>query len=167
MTIATINDIFLPFILFLSIFSFICLLRHREQPAAPTEIKRAFTPECDPEPQGEPKEIPSLPIVPQPQPTIPLALPPGKSRRHNGTVPLTNPVLVTPAPTPTMAADLDGLDLDRLPWRQARKVARALGIKQKVSGKDKPVKFLRAEIKQRLKAAPTTTAETLQAVLAA
>ena len=165
MTIATINNISLPFILFLSIFSFICLLLHREQPAAPTEIKPAFTAELNPEPQGEPKEIPSPPIVPQPQPTIPLALPPGKSRRHNGTVPLTNPVLVTPPPT--IAASLDGLDLDRLPLRQARKVARALGIKQKVSGKDKPVKFLRAEIKQRLKAEPTTTAETLQAVLAA
>jgi hypothetical protein len=104
--------------------------------------------------------------------TSPKALPPAQARKRDTTVPLTNPVLVTPALlpelaiVPSLADSLQDIDLARLPLRRARKVVRALGIKQKVNGKDKPVKFLRAEIKQRLKEEPTV-AETIQAALAA
>ena len=50
----------------------------------------------------------------------------------------------------TDTLDLDTVIPETLTFRQARKVAKALGIKQKVKGKDKPLKFLRAEIKQKL-----------------
>ena len=48
------------------------------------------------------------------------------------------------------AINLDTVIPDTLTFRKARKVAKALGIRQKVKGKDKPLKFLRAEIKQKL-----------------
>jgi hypothetical protein len=156
MNIATINEILFPFTLFFGYFCLACLLVSKQQQAAnpTTEIKRAFSAEFDPEPQ----------------PT--LALPAAKARKHNTTAPLSNPVLITPAPKPeltvvtSVADSLKDIDLDRLPLRQARKVARVLGIKQKVSGKDKPLNFLRAEIKQRLKVEPTT-ARTIQTAIAA
>ena len=50
----------------------------------------------------------------------------------------------------TDALNLDTVIPETLTFRQARKVAKALGIQQKVKGKDKPLRFLRAEIKQKL-----------------
>jgi hypothetical protein len=158
MNIATINEILFPFALFFGYFCLACLLVPKQQQTAnPTaEIKRAFSAEFDPEPQ--------------PHPT--LALPPAKARKHNTTAPLTNPVLITPAPkpeltvVPSVADSLKDIDIDHLSLRQARKVARVLGIQQKVNGKDKPVKFLRAEIKQRTKEEPTLAQNILAAMAA-
>ncbi len=45
---------------------------------------------------------------------------------------------------------LAGVNLDKLPLRLARKVAKVLGIAQKVNNKDVPISFLRVQIKSKL-----------------
>lgn len=42
------------------------------------------------------------------------------------------------------------VDLDKLQLRLARKIAKALGIAQKVNGKDQPLSWLRTQIKAKL-----------------
>jgi hypothetical protein len=51
------------------------------------------------------------------------------------------------------------IDLSKLPLRQARKVAKALNIHQKVNGKDAPVKWLRLQILQRVQEEPNAIAK--------
>ena len=71
----------------------------------------------------------------------PKSTKPAKTRSH------------TQQPTSTSSTEAINLDTvipEALTFRQARKVAKALGIQQKVNGKDKPPKFLRAEIKLKL-----------------
>ena len=58
------------------------------------------------------------------------------------------------------------IDLDTLTLRKARKVAKALGIRQKVNGKDQPKKWLIAQIKQRVLVEPKDIMK-IQEVLAA
>ncbi len=43
-----------------------------------------------------------------------------------------------------------GIDIDNLQLRLARKIAKALGIAQKVNKKDQPISWLRAQIKAKL-----------------
>ena len=50
--------------------------------------------------------------------------------------------------------NLEDLDLDNLTYRQARRVAKMLDIRQKVKGKDQPKKWLVAQIKKRLSDEP-------------
>lgn len=45
---------------------------------------------------------------------------------------------------------LAGVDLDKLQLLKARRVARAIGIAQKVNGRDQPLPFLRFQIKTKL-----------------
>lgn len=45
---------------------------------------------------------------------------------------------------------LAGIDIDKLQIRPARKIAKVLGIAQKVNGRDQPLSWLRAQIKARL-----------------
>ena len=45
---------------------------------------------------------------------------------------------------------LRGVDLDKLKLRQARKLAKTLGIAQKVNGRDQKLDFLRSQIKVKL-----------------
>lgn len=51
------------------------------------------------------------------------------------------------------------IDLSKLPLRQARKVAKALNIRQRVNGKDAPVKWLRLQILQRVQEEPSAIAK--------
>ncbi len=48
---------------------------------------------------------------------------------------------------------LVGVNIDKLKLRQARKVAKALGIAQKVNGRDQKLEFLRSQIKVKLQQA--------------
>ncbi len=59
---------------------------------------------------------------------------------------------------PTLEELLEGIDLDTMPLRPARKIAGKLGIAQKVKGKDAPLAWLRAQIKNRLSDLPQQTA---------
>jgi len=58
------------------------------------------------------------------------------------------------------------IDVNRLTLRQARKVAKKLGIRQKVNGKDQPKRWIIGQIKQKLKDTPNCI-KTIHEVLAA
>jgi hypothetical protein len=66
---------------------------------------------------------------------------------------------------PTLEELLEGIDLDTLPLRAARKIAGKLGIAQKVNGKDAPLAWLRAQIKNRLSEKPIETAPIILEVM--
>jgi hypothetical protein len=66
---------------------------------------------------------------------------------------------------PTLEELLEGIDLDTLPLRAARKIAGKLGIAQKVNGKDAPLAWLRTQIKNRLSDLPIETAPIILAVM--
>jgi hypothetical protein len=66
---------------------------------------------------------------------------------------------------PTLEELLEGIDLDTMPLRPARKIAGKLGIAQKVKGKDAPLAWLRAQIKNRLSEKPIETAPIILAVM--
>lgn len=59
---------------------------------------------------------------------------------------------------PAIADLLEGIEVEKLTLRKARKVAKALDIRQKVSGKDQPKAFLVAQIAKKLKANPVEVA---------
>jgi len=53
---------------------------------------------------------------------------------------------------------LDGIEVEKLTLRKARKVAKALDIRQKVGKKDQPKKWILKQIAQKLKANPVEVA---------
>lgn len=59
---------------------------------------------------------------------------------------------------PAIADLLEGIEVEKLTLRKARKVAKALDIRQKVRGKDQPKAFLVAQIAKKLKANPVEVA---------
>lgn len=73
-----------------------------------------------------------------------------------------SPVPETTAPVNNL---LQGIDIEKLQLRPARKIAKALNIAQKVHGKDAPVSWLRSQIKARLKDQPVQTAEVISSIL--
>lgn len=62
------------------------------------------------------------------------------------------PLLLLPQVTAESNLDelLLAIDIDKLQLRRARKIAKALGIAQKVNKKDQPISWLRAQIKAKL-----------------
>ncbi len=68
---------------------------------------------------------------------------------------------------PTLEELLEGIDLDSLQLRPARKICGRLGIQQKVNGKDAPLSWLRSQIKSRLSEKPTEVAPIIQEILKA
>jgi hypothetical protein len=67
----------------------------------------------------------------------------------------------------TLEELLEGIDLDTLQLRPARKICGRLGIQQKVNSKDAPLSWLRSQIKSRLSEEPTEVAPIIQEVLRA
>lgn len=59
---------------------------------------------------------------------------------------------------PTVEELLNGVEIDKITLRKARKIASALGIKQKVNGRDQPKKWIVAQIAKKLKANPIEVA---------
>ena len=59
---------------------------------------------------------------------------------------------------PASADLLEGVEVEKLTLRKARKVAKALGIRQSVKGKKQPKAFLVAQIAKKLKANPEEVA---------
>ena len=53
---------------------------------------------------------------------------------------------------------LDGINIETLKLRPARRIAGKLGIQQKFSGKDAPLRYLRTQIRQRLEEQPNFVA---------
>ncbi len=66
--------------------------------------------------------------------------------------------------SPTLEQLLEGINLDKLQLRPARKIASRLNIAQKVGGKDQPLGFLRAQIKKRLSEKPQEVALVIKEV---
>ena len=62
---------------------------------------------------------------------------------------------------------LRGVNLDKLKLRQARKIAKVLGIAQKVNGKDQKLDFLRSQIKLKLQQAESETVQVVKKELLA
>lgn len=62
---------------------------------------------------------------------------------------------------------LKDIDLDTLQLRPARKICGRLGIQQKVNGKDAPLSWLRAQIKNRLSEKPQETVPVIEEILRA
>jgi len=59
---------------------------------------------------------------------------------------------------PAIADLLDGIEVEKLTLRKARKVAKALDIRQKVGGKDQPKAWLLKQIAKKFKANPEEVA---------
>lgn len=68
------------------------------------------------------------------------------------------------AAPPTVADLLDGIEIEKLTLRKARKVAKALNIRQKVNGKDQPKHWLLAQIRKRFDEKPQETARAIRNV---
>lgn len=68
-------------------------------------------------------------------------------------------------PDPTLSELLEGIDLEKLQLRPARKIASQLGIAQKVNGKDQPLAWLRAQIKKQLMEKPEEAIPVIKEVL--
>jgi hypothetical protein len=145
-----VEQIGLAVFLFCTVFSFLCCLQHR--PAAcsaplPIEqqLREAFA-LMDEAPVGESQS-----------PTIDT--PPDNLRRSSAPSRRTSARNATekdgkPASTEQCPVILAGIDLDALPLRPARKVCRAVGLPQKVSGKNLLVATLRRNIQARLQEEP-------------
>ena len=77
---------------------------------------------------------------------------------------------VTPQ-EPSLDELLEGIEVEQITLRQARKIAKRLGIKQTVTNngkkKDKPLNWLRREIRQSLEKSPETAAPVITEVLGA
>ncbi|NET55390.1 MAG: hypothetical protein F6K47_04135 [Symploca sp. SIO2E6] len=77
---------------------------------------------------------------------------------------------VTPE-EPTAHDLLDGIEVEQITLRQARKIAKRLNIKQTVTNhgkkKDKPLDWLKREIRQRLEKSPKAVAPVIHEVLSA
>lgn len=74
------------------------------------------------------------------------------------------PVSQSQTVPPFLEEILQDLDIEHLQLRPARKLAKALGISQKVNGRDQPLSFLRAQIKAKLQQPQELPAETLIAI---
>lgn len=70
------------------------------------------------------------------------------------------------SPEPKLEDLLQGVDLDKLKLRPARKIAKVLEIAQKVNGKDQNLTFLRNQIKLKLQQQRTLLPEVVVAVKA-
>lgn len=95
-------------------------------------------------------------VSPEPAPT--MKEPPAQPQRSQ-------PYTAPEAAPPSLEEILQNVDLETLPIRPARKIARALGIAQKVNGKDQPLSWLRAQIKAKLQQPQEVPPAAIEAVL--
>ena len=87
-----------------------------------------------------------------------------KQQKHLRLLP---PAKTIDIPNPELKDLLRGVDLDKLRLRQARKVAKVLGIAQKVNGKDQKLDFLRSQIKLKLQQAKSEILQVIKQELLA
>lgn len=152
------EQIVLEVFLFFAIFSFLCCLQHRPAPQEtpkPIEqqLKEAFalmdevtiTPADAPVVESQPPTIETNPDI-QDRSSAPT--------RRKSTGRATKKVGKSASTGQQSPVTLEGIDLDRLPLRPARKVCQAVGLPQKVRGKNLPVATLRRNIQARLQEEP-------------
>ncbi len=121
----------------------------------------------------------SLAPIPQVRPQLPdpwlLPLPVGKSvglvkplqkeQKHLRLLPQAKETSMVVAPK--LEDLLTGIDLDKLKLRQARKIAKVLGIAQKVNGRDQKLASLVSQIKLKFQQAEAEIVEVVQQELLA
>lgn len=117
--------------------------------------------------QSQPENKDFISILPDPW-TLPLdkvlPLPQSGQRPINQLKP--KPLLLLPQVIAESNLDelFSNIDIDKLPLRRARKIAKALGIAQKVNKKDQPISWLRAQIKAKLQQPQALPATAILAV---
>ncbi len=118
-------------------------------------------------PAATPKELPQLPdpwLLPSPaEESVVLVKVVQKEPKHLRLLPPARETIMAVAPL-NLKELLQGIDIDKLKLRQARKIAKALGIAQKVNGKDQKLTFLRSQIKLQLQQTRSLLPEVLVAV---
>ena len=116
-----------------------------------------------------PKELPQLPdpwLLPLPvEESVGLVKLVQKEQKHLRLLPLAKETSMVVAPK--LEDLLTGIDLDKLKIRQARKIAKALGIAQKVNGRDQKLAFLISQIKLKLQQAKVEIVEVVKQELIA
>ncbi len=83
-----------------------------------------------------------------------------KDQKHLRLLPQAKEISIAVAPQ--LEDLLIEIDLDKLKIRQARKIAKALGIAQKVNGRDQKLAFLISQIKLKLQQAKVEIVEVIQ-----
>ncbi|MGB7443034.1 MAG: hypothetical protein WA919_18370 [Coleofasciculaceae cyanobacterium] len=145
------QDFLLATFLFFIYFSFISWFFDLHKLQAANDAPASDTNTITPEPEVIAAEaIPELPEV-----TFPAV-----AESQTKTKPI-------PQPKPSLDELLQGVDLDKLQLRPARKIASRIGVQQKVNGKDQPLAWLRAQIKKRLAEKPQEVASVIAEVLKA
>ena len=155
MTIATIEQIFLPIFLFLCYFCTFCIIRHQPKEESATQqlqpeetvsfsYKDAFSEAFDPEPEPEP--------VLEPEVNLKSELEIGLQQQH---------ILAPPQPQQTLYEQTAAI-LDQLTKRDARKLCRPLGITQKTNSVEKTLTFMKAEIRTKFKDNPNLVIQVIQ-----
>ncbi len=125
-------------------------------------------------PQTQPEKKEYVQVLPDPW-TLPLEPVVSKPQRqpfsaiHSKSMLLLLPAKEISASLPTITkSTLSELflevDIDKLQLRAARKIAKALGIAQKVNKKDQPISWLRAQIKTKLQQPQELTTTVILAV---
>lgn len=107
-------------------------------------------------PIDTPSEMISMP-QPYPQPSKPLLLLPPAKQEVAKALPIT-------IPQANLEELLSSTNLDTLQLRSARRIAKALGIAQKVNGKDRKLNVLRSQIRAKLQQPQSLSPEAIEAV---
>lgn len=126
-------------------------------------------------PQTQPEKKVIAQVLPDPW-TLPLE-PFGSKPQHQPFSAIqSKPMLLLPPAKKTSASSLhivaepaldrllSSIDIDKLQLRTARKIAKALGIAQKVIKKDRPISWLKAQIKAKLQQPQELTTTVILAV---
>ena len=164
LTIASINDILLPpflFIVFFCAVSVFLSVPERQPLTTQSEATQADSQQATKQPQALAPPTPFPLPASQRQSNQPVSLSQEMSNLNE------SPVECPQSNVPNLEDLLDGIDLDRLPLRKARKIASRLGIKQKINGVDQRVTYLRAQLFLCLREKPVETAAVIREVLSA
>ncbi len=116
-----------------------------------------------------PQALPQLPdpwLLPLPvEEAVGLVKPLQKEQKHLWLLPQAKETSMVIAPK--LEDLLPEIDIDKLKLRQARKIAKVLGIAQKVNGRDRKLEFLAGQIKNKLQQAKSEIVEAVRQELIA
>ncbi|VEP18671.1 conserved hypothetical protein [Hyella patelloides LEGE 07179] len=140
------EDTLFGYLLFVIIYTFLCCLFHQpvtaSTPTTSPVVKDNISSSSD---QTAQKDETSLVVQGSKE----------HEQRHNKT---TTTKVENVTENVSIEALLEGIEVNKITLRQARKIASALHIRQKVNGKDQPKKWLVSQIAKRLEANPAEVA---------
>jgi hypothetical protein len=150
------QDVLFATLLFVAYFSFVCCLLSKR-----TSVESSLSA------QHQSEEVACSTLVENPWDDQPITLVEALAAEVDQKPELEIEMLDERHQEPTLEERLEGIDLDSLQLRPARKICGRLGIQQKVNGKDAPLSWLRSQIKSRLSEKPTEVVPIIQEVLKA